>query len=473
MRKASNLNNYYTSFNSNSKCSNKAKWIETKSIFYVHLIVSVACLFLSALPCIGQSYIANREEFVGPFPSWVNVKIKYGAKGDGVSDDTYALQRAFNEIGAAGENGPQVLYLPAGTYRISSGLTMSAKMYISIIGENPTTTKIKWAGAGGGTMFHLNGVSMSRFSRITWDGSRSATTAIIHKWDASTGYAPTMNEHSDEAFVDVGHGIRAGTPLTHKMDAEGSILRCRFIRNTTAGVSIESFNALNWFIWDSYFEDCKVGVTNNPPTGGAGNFHVYQSIFKRSTYADITIKNISYFSLRDNYSIGSKAFFVGEPIGNNGAQITFQKNIILDTQDQTPIRINHKGPVTLLDNIIRSTFSTGPLVQSSADLLTIGNTYSVSNAVSCSEKWITLDDVVQSRSMINPSEPPLQAMPVKTTRKIFELTPSTSVDAELKQLITQAAALVGQRPVIHLKPGAYWLRTTAVIPAGTDMQIIG
>ena len=64
------------------------------------------------------------EEFVGPFASWRNVQTYYGAKGDGVSDDTTAVQNALNDLRVARNNGWSVLYFPAGTYCVT-GLTCS------------------------------------------------------------------------------------------------------------------------------------------------------------------------------------------------------------------------------------------------------------------------------------------------------------------------------------------------------------
>jgi len=52
------------------------------------------------------------EEFVGPFPSWANVKTNYGAVGDGVTDDTAAIQKALNTLGL---NNPTLYFRPGPT----------------------------------------------------------------------------------------------------------------------------------------------------------------------------------------------------------------------------------------------------------------------------------------------------------------------------------------------------------------------
>ena len=80
-------------------------------MYYLKAVASA-----SSMPAIG-------DEFVGPFPSWTNVKTVYGAKGDGVTDDTAALQAALNNVGLNGHSS--VLYLPAGTYKISSTLNLA------------------------------------------------------------------------------------------------------------------------------------------------------------------------------------------------------------------------------------------------------------------------------------------------------------------------------------------------------------
>jgi hypothetical protein len=67
-----------------------------------------------------------------PDDAMANVQTSYGAKGDGVSDDTAAIQSALNDqrLGSDGKQlyadfygRPKALYFPAGTYRVTSTLT--------------------------------------------------------------------------------------------------------------------------------------------------------------------------------------------------------------------------------------------------------------------------------------------------------------------------------------------------------------
>src|SRR3954462_3570893 len=52
----------------------------------------------------------SSDEFVGPFPSWTNVRTQHGATGDGVADDTPALQAALDRLG--GNDGSPVVFIP-------------------------------------------------------------------------------------------------------------------------------------------------------------------------------------------------------------------------------------------------------------------------------------------------------------------------------------------------------------------------
>ncbi len=286
------------------------------------------------------------DEFVGPFNSWLNAKTGFGAKGNGVTDDTAALQAAFDEAAKGTVNS--TLYLPAGTYLITRTLTINNHINVSIVGADPKTTVIKWGGAAHGTMMQVNGTAYSKFDRITWNGNRVADVAVEQSWDGGKPNFDTSNEYADDIFVDVGFGIHGGH-LGHGF-AETSILRDQFIRNTSAGVSLGNFNALDIWIRNSYFRDCTVGITN---TYGAGNFKVYRNVFRNSTNSDMSMRNTGEFSVRDNSSIGSNQFFYAGGTRNPASTI-IEGNTIIDPVSTQAITIGNQGPAMVFDNIIRS-----------------------------------------------------------------------------------------------------------------------
>ena len=68
-----------------------------------------------------------------------NAKTDYGAVGDGVADDTTAIQNCIN-----GTDPGKACYLPAGTYKVSSEITITKGIVLR--GAGPTLTKIKLYG---------------------------------------------------------------------------------------------------------------------------------------------------------------------------------------------------------------------------------------------------------------------------------------------------------------------------------------
>lgn len=72
---------------------------------------------------VSQATNTKSENIVFPADAGViNVKTQFGAKGDGVTDDTAAIQAALN----AYPNGGRIIYLPKGTYLVSDRLSWAA-----------------------------------------------------------------------------------------------------------------------------------------------------------------------------------------------------------------------------------------------------------------------------------------------------------------------------------------------------------
>jgi len=77
----------------------------------------VACLLLF---CVLAGSVWAGDEYVFPADAGVvDVKRDFGAKGDGVTDDTQAIQKAVLSILGEGRYTPTFVYLPKGTYLVS------------------------------------------------------------------------------------------------------------------------------------------------------------------------------------------------------------------------------------------------------------------------------------------------------------------------------------------------------------------
>ncbi|WP_186375818.1 glycoside hydrolase family 55 protein [Hyella patelloides] len=92
--------------------------------------------------------VSSTGSLVKNFPDdigWVDIKRDYGAKGDGITDDTPAIRKALAEANAS-YNEPTLIYFPEGTYLVSDTLEWSSKgqsCCVSFQGQGKDRTIIK------------------------------------------------------------------------------------------------------------------------------------------------------------------------------------------------------------------------------------------------------------------------------------------------------------------------------------------
>ncbi|MFD9276913.1 glycosyl hydrolase family 28-related protein [Streptomyces mirabilis] len=124
-------------------------------------------------------------------PDWINVAL-YGARGDGVTDDTAAIQAALNACPAGG-----VVYMPAKVFRTSAPIKVPP--YVTLRG-----------GHGGGEAQSLSAPTPACIKPLaTFTGN-----AVIAVLDQQLGgYATITSEVKIEGVTVDGSAVPAGTPV--------------------------------------------------------------------------------------------------------------------------------------------------------------------------------------------------------------------------------------------------------------------
>jgi hypothetical protein len=435
---------------------------------------------------------SDDDEFVGPFSSWLNVKTDFGAVGDGKADDTLAFQYALNALGSSSAHS-SILYVPAGIYKISSGLNYISKNCAtfctgkSIIGENPENTILNWQGsASGAAMITLDGISRMQVDRLTLDGSGAQISLINETMHQGCCYDGS-NEYTDDVFENAAVGIQAGDNTVGCCSAETKVDRDTFENLTVAGISLEDWNAVDWYVRYSTFEHDGFGVTNIFGEGGA--MHLDHNLFEYNN-VDSGWGNGSSQSYTYNTSYHSGTFLSGSPYGNSSILIG---NTILEPQIAA-ISMPGIGPLTLIGNTIEGTitaaqggqtikFSNGAVSIPNSYVLSMGNTYtsatpfSVQNVTYATNEIIgdltSMNDAVVSAASIKDSLPMMPGPLPNYNRTIYEVpqgASSATIQQTIDQAITQSS---GSRPVVHIPWGQYYTNSTITIPSSSDVQLIG
>jgi hypothetical protein len=190
--------------------------------------------------------------------TFINVRDDYGARGDGSTDDTAALQAALNAAFAGG-TAQRRLVLPPGKFIVKGGgLTGRNWMGGCLQGSGRFATEIQ--NADGGPVFSLNGCQYMRFEDMQLDGSGGGHTLFDLDWDG-TGTALQSNTFMNMMFSDAGVGVHIAK--SGFMGSENLFLTCFFSNLVSRGLQIDGFNALQQTVIGGDFQTCGIGINVN------------------------------------------------------------------------------------------------------------------------------------------------------------------------------------------------------------------
>jgi hypothetical protein len=486
----------------------------TLSVAIAHAITTskdIAITVTASAPGTGL------EEFAGPLLGWKRAKGDYGCAGNGTTDDTACLQGAINAISSSNP----VLYLEAGTYKISGTLNVvpsgsTGTVGQNIIGADPSTTTISWAGSAGGTMMTVGmntsgGAAGFKIDRITFDGTNTAGTVVNESYGCS-GLGGCIfdatNEYADDVFKNAAIGVQCG--FNGLACADITFIRDTFENLTTYGIAPGNGNALDVDLIYSTFNNVHMGALTHG-SGISGGINVIGSLFESNSAGDILMYWPTLQLIQGNFSTGSSQFLVsggGLPIPAFAALFA-NTAVGLTNTSVPPIDIPNNSGWASVGNVVQSPVGGAvPVVEadpSPGDMFSAGNTFTLGSLSSpcttsapaygsghCHEFTTgSFPDQIVSRGSINTTPPTMPPTPPNNgpggnnTRQIYEVGTCAAFEGanchstgSIAAAVTAAISGGSSRPVVHIPAGGYGVGGSAItVPAcpnaGCDMQIVG
>ena len=281
---------------------------------------------------------------VQPMSDWVNVR-DFGAKGDGVADDTAALQRCFDRL----DDGMTV-YVPRGTYAVSSTLVLrhprKRLLGVSLVGDGVDSVFL-WKGPAFGRVIRLAGLAHSRFVDFAVDG---AGVAAIGFWSDTENKFQTQDRF---LRLCVRNFRRAGfyserNDFDGTSDSEPTFESCVF-EKCGSGIFFESWNDYDFSIRGCTFRDNKKAGIECVH----GCFYASACRFEHNAVDIIANPPEHGSSVRRSVSVGSGVFLMGS---SKFTPVTVENTTVADwTSPQGAIQYDG----TLLG--FGNTFEPGPV----------------------------------------------------------------------------------------------------------------
>ena len=282
-----------------------------------------------------------------------NVKA-FGAKGDGVTDDTAAIQAAIDAL----PNSGGVVYLPTGTYNITSTINLlrcCGAFKVQFLGATMLSTVLKWNGSTSGTVIlarHIVGFKIANLSLLN-NVARGTTQGIHLTSDDPFGSDTGPGTIDTVEICGFHEGFAVGDSAGNAA-SEILYLNLTLDQNDT-GVVLRGSNSLN-------HQFHNLGMANN----GTGleavepdSVYVYGGSASNSTVQDFAFLSSGQFYIAGYRSENPYRFVTFGPDAGNGASSPTEATISgvevyhIQAPDGRAIRLNKMGHYTITGSTIQ------------------------------------------------------------------------------------------------------------------------
>ena len=259
---------------------------------------------------------------------YVSVK-QFGAKGDGITDDTISIQDAIDNASITGVgNLGAIVYFPPGVYKISTSLTVLANKFVSFSGAGKVST-ISW--------FGTNNLPILAFNDGNDEMQLSIEKLRFLNGNSSTGLIGIQTcKIPGKAFVNASIRKCLFENLAIAIETWTETDQLTFVDNyvlgyATAGIWARGGTNSNYHIRDNHFRGGAANSWGIKHDGGTNILIDGNTIQTAASGAKgISLSNVSSFSIKNTY------FEVASETTENGGPF-----LSLNTSVAGIVEVNH------------------------------------------------------------------------------------------------------------------------------------
>lgn len=290
--------------------------------------------------------------------SWYNVKTNYGAIGNGITDDTVAIQNAIN---ACITGGGGTVYLPAGDYKITARLT-----FANMNGTYKGVT-FKGAASGGRDSGYDSATRILNYN----------VGSALYAQSTSTGFYITGLYLEDFAILNmVNIGAGNYTIYWNALPATCGIKRVNVFGNGTSATVGNGIAVVNPFNGQQTFEDLTVWNFNNAASTCYRFTAATEGGITALNSGNIVVSSCIAYNGGTGFSIGTSGSLFNGAVFNSLKAIGNDIGVSLTSVEQCVFNAPHVEGASnigiLLDNAKLNTVSS-PLVSGAPTGIRIQN----------------------------------------------------------------------------------------------------